>query len=116
MGEMDFTKLGLMIKYERRRLHLTQEELAKDIGMTKAVLGQVERGERTITVERLIKLANRLGVSVDYLLNDYTHSEDSQIIREFRAMIYGQPIERKRMAMDILRPIFYYFENNDDKK
>lgn len=40
---MDFTELGKMIKYQRRSLGLTQEELAEEVEMTKAVLGQVER-------------------------------------------------------------------------
>ena len=68
---MDYKKLGERIREERLRLNLTQEHLSEEIGISTAYLGQIERGERNITLDKLITLTNRLGVTVDFLLNDY---------------------------------------------
>lgn len=71
---MDYTRLGKRIKEERLRLNLTQEKLSEKVGISTAYLGQIEHGERCITLDKLIPLANYLGVTVDFLLTDYNPS------------------------------------------
>lgn len=58
---MDYTRLGKRIKEERLCLNLTQEKLSEKVGISTAYLGQIERGERCITLDKLIPLANYLG-------------------------------------------------------
>ena len=58
---MDYTRLGKRIKEERLRLNLTQEKLSEKVGISTAYLGQIERGEHCITLDKLIPLANYLG-------------------------------------------------------
>lgn len=111
---VDFKNLGKRIRQERRRNKLTQEELAESIGMTKAVFGSVERGERTITVERLVRVANRLGVTVDYLLSDSITDENSRVMDQINGILYRQPITRKYMAVNVLREMFKYFKENEN--
>ena len=67
---MNQTLLGQRIREERKKLHLTQEQLAEKINVSTAYMGFIERGERNITLGKLTLLANVLGVSVDYLLSD----------------------------------------------
>ena len=67
---MDYVFLGKRIREERLRLNLTQEKLAEACGISTAYLGQIERGERCITLDKLIPLANCLGTTVDFLLSD----------------------------------------------
>lgn len=73
---MDYTRLGKRIKEERLRLNLTQEKLSEKEGISTAYLGQIERGERCITLDKLIPLANYLGVTVDFLLTDYIVTDE----------------------------------------
>ena len=68
---MDYALLGKRIHEERIRLNLTQEKLAEAVNISTAYLGQIERGERQVTLDKLIPIANRLGVSIDFLLIDY---------------------------------------------
>ena len=60
--------LGKRIREERIELNLTQETFAENVDLTTAYIGQIERGERNLTLKNLVKVSNRLGVSVDYLL------------------------------------------------
>lgn len=113
---MDYKRLGKRIREERRRLNLTQAELAEAIDISDTYMGAIERGERSLTLDTLVRLVNRLGVTVDYMLSDSVSGSDSNLIEQFRQIIDCQPLERKQMALNVLRTIFYYFEENDGQK
>ena len=108
---MDYKRLGERIREERRRLNLTQAQLAEDIDISDTYMGAIERGERSLTLDTLVRLVNRLGVTVDYLLSDSVTDTDSNIMEQFKQIIDRQPLERKQMAVNVLRTIFSYFEN-----
>ena len=90
-------------------MHLTQAQLAEDIDISDTYMGAIERGERSLTLDTLISLVNRLGVTVDYLLADAVPDSDSNIMEQFKQIMDGQPLERKQMAINVLRTIFSYF-------
>lgn len=110
---MDYKKLGKRIREERLRLNLTQAQLAEAIDISDTYMGAIERGERCLTLDTLVRLVKRLGVTVDYLLSDYVSDTDSNIIEQFKQIIDCQPLERKQMAINVLRSIFSYFDKND---
>ncbi len=107
---MDYKRLGERIREERLRLHLTQAQLAEAIDISDTYMGAIERGERSLTLDTLVRLVNRLGVTVDYLLTDFVSDSDSNIMEQFKQIIDNQPMERKQMAINVLRTIFSYFE------
>lgn len=107
---MDYKRLGERIREERQRLHLTQAQLAEDVDISDTYMGAIERGERSLTLDTLVRLVNRLGVTVDYLLADSVTGGDETILDEFKQIVDNQPLERKLMALQVLRTIFAYFE------
>jgi transcriptional regulator with XRE-family HTH domain len=110
---MDYKRLGKRIREERLRLHLTQADLAEAIDISDTYMGAIERGERSLTLNTIVSLVNRLGVSIDYLLADYVSNSDSNIIEQFKQITDNQPLERKQLAIKVLRTIFSHFENED---
>ena len=56
---------------------------------------------------------NRLGVTVDYLLADSVSDSDANILEQFKQVIDQQPLERKQMAINVLRTIFSYFDDTE---
>ena len=107
---MDYKRLGERIREERLRLHLTQAQLAEAIDISDTYMGAIERGERSLTLDTLVRLVNRLGVTVDYLLADSVSDSDSNIMEQFKQIIDNQPMERKPMAINVRRTIFAYFD------
>lgn len=103
-------RLGQRIREERLRLHLTQAQLAEAIDISDTYMGSIERGERSLTLDTLVRLVNRLGVTVDYLLADSVSDSDSNIMEQFKQLIDGQSMERKQLAISVLRTIFAYFD------
>ena len=106
---MDYKRLGERIREERRKLGLTQAQLAEAVDISDTYMGSIERGERSLTLDTLVRLVNRLGVTVDYLLADSVPDSDSNIMEQFKHIIDGQSMERKQMAVNVLRTIFAYF-------
>lgn len=43
-------------------------------------MSAIERGERSLTLDTLVRLVNRLGVTVDYMLSDSVTDSDANII------------------------------------
>ena len=106
---MDYKKLGRRIREERKKLNLTQAQLAESIDISDTYMGAIERGERSLTLDTLVRLVDRLGVTVDYMLSDSVSDSDSNIMAQFRQIVDGQPLERKQMAINVLRTVFSYF-------
>ena len=75
-------------------------------------MGAIERGERSLTLDTLVRLVNRLGVTVDYMLSDSVTDSDANIIAQFRQITDRQPLESKQMAINVLRTIFSYFDKD----
>ena len=111
---MDYKRLGKRIREERLRLNLTQAQLAESIDISDTYMGAIERGERSLTLDTLVRLVNRLGVTVDYMLSDSVSDNDINIIEQFKQIIDGQPLERKQMAIGILRTVFSYFDKDSN--
>ncbi len=60
--------IGKRIAMLRKQKGFLQEELAKNIGMTRSSLAQIELGNRNITAGELLKLSEVFGISIDSLL------------------------------------------------
>ena len=56
------------LKLLRQKCHLTQEELANEVGVTKSMISAYERGLRMPSYDIMVHLANLFHVSTDYLL------------------------------------------------
>ena len=110
---MDYKKLGERIREERLRLKLTQSTLAEAIDISDTYMGAIERGERSLTLDTLVRLVNRLGVTVDYMLADSVFDSDPNILAQFRQITDHQPLERKQLAIKVLRTIFSHYELED---
>ena len=59
---------GDRIREIREDQQMTQDELASRSGLSKGFLSDVENNKRNISSQNLLKVANVLGASVDYLL------------------------------------------------
>ena len=52
----------------RERHRISRKVLGELCGLSKNIIGQYERGEKSPSVDTLVLLADHFGVSVDYLL------------------------------------------------
>jgi len=90
---------------------LPKLSLQRPVDISDTYMGAIERGERSLTLDTLVRLVNRLGVTVDYLLADSVSDSDTNIMEQFKQIIDQQPLDRKQMAINVLRTIFSYFDD-----
>jgi len=64
MNEYELTNL---IKVERARNDVTQEELAEALGISRTTVNEVETGKRKPTVITALRIAKYFGVNMEYL-------------------------------------------------
>lgn len=62
--------VGRNLRARRQALGLTQEEFAHAIGVHRTYLGDVERGERNISLRRLERIAQELKIEARTLLDE----------------------------------------------
>lgn len=106
---MDFNGIGEEIRLERKRQKLSQKELAKRLGVTHALIGQYERGERHPKLETIRKIADALGVNFMNLapISGLSSGEDKQAVASafFKTMMndiaqHPNGIEIRRAGSD----------------
>ncbi|NHN88003.1 helix-turn-helix domain-containing protein [Acetobacter conturbans] len=78
---------GARIRELRGRIKKTQQDLAKDLGLSPSYLNQIENDQRPIPAPLMLKLCNLFGVSAAYF-------GDSDEIRQIQALreILGDPL------------------------
>ena len=59
---------GARMKEARLKAGKTQVVAAKDLGVTSAMISDMEKGRRTTTIERFAEFVTYYGISADYLL------------------------------------------------
>ncbi len=75
-------EIGKRISELRKRLGLTQEELAEKGNLTPQFVSSAELGKRAMRSENLYRLANALGVSADYILTGESLDKDFVLLSD----------------------------------
>ncbi len=69
---------GERIKILRQSLGWTQDRLAHEAGISKSFLSEIENDKASISGEYLLKIANTLNTSLDYLMKGETIQNDKK--------------------------------------
>ena len=96
---IDDEKVGRKIKAHRRRLDLTQEELAEIVGMSRDQISLVERGKRSLSIRSAIALCDVFGITMDYLFCDcIPNALDEILISKLRECSQAGQIFTEKMV------------------
>jgi transcriptional regulator with XRE-family HTH domain len=66
-NEINYVEIGNRIRLEREKFDMTREKLAELLNLSPYFLGQIERGERKMSISTLINISECLHISIDYL-------------------------------------------------
>lgn len=66
---IDYRKLGSRIREARKRIDITQEDLAYKTGITTPYLSQIENGKKKISLPVLMRISKALGITLDELVS-----------------------------------------------
>lgn len=96
--------IGERICTRRKQLGFTQEQIADKMDVSVQMISNLERGNKAIKIDNLIKISDILGVSTDYILTGKNTNED---ISEVAKRISGLPKE----DFDMINMLVEYCKN-----
>lgn len=76
-NDIFLSNMGIRISQRRKELHLTQEQLAEQMGVSLQTISCIELGKKAIRPENLANLCICLDVSADFIL--YGKRNESQM-------------------------------------
>ena len=105
---------GERIKMKRKELELTQEELGEKVGLSFGAISKYEKDKISIPADKLMEIANVLGVSVDYLLGNTNITNAKKVLEDLCLkyelteteynLIFNDLINNKTINLSLLKP------------
>lgn len=108
---MDRKVLGKRIREERQRVGLTQEQIAEYIDVSTTYIGFIERGERSVTLEKLALLAECFHVSVDSLLSESSGGTPDETQFEKLRFLWNKATEEERSLLLSIADVIVHHRN-----
>lgn len=96
-------KIGQRLKYYREQSGITQYQMAEYASLSKNYISAIERGINTTNIQTVITYSNKLGVSVDELLD--TGFSDS-INPELKHFLKDKSTSEQQHILDVLKTIY----------
>ena len=100
-GIVDKQNIGDRIRESRKKLNLTQDQLAEKLDITVTYVSEIERNLKLPSMTLFIKLVETLDVSADYLLRDIVSTRnlygDKQIASKLARLT-----PKQRVALEAL--------------
>lgn len=92
--------LGKKIKELRLENNITQEDLAKQVGVSTSMIGMYETGARKPSYEVLIKMANYFNVTTDHLLGKSKQRVSNEKLQEWDNEVDIKNLTKEAKALD----------------
>lgn len=80
MTSAELKAIGNRISARRKQLNYTQEQIAEKMDVSIQMVSNLERGNKAIKIDNLIKISEILNVSTDYILTGKHTNKDTDII------------------------------------
>ena len=100
--------IGERIRLCRKERGMTQEQLAEKINIAPNYLGQIENGHRGVNLTNLIKIANELEITFDYLLSDLNTGaikNSMELKKQWEDLFLCRTPSEQRMLINIVRDL-----------
>lgn len=99
---MDLKAIGSRIKAERKKLGLTQEKLSELISVTPHYIYEIERGMKSMSLETLILLSEKMELSTDYIIFGVQRKNLGELYRKLDELSDERRIRAERVFEQLL--------------
>lgn len=103
-------RIGERIRRFRKEMNLSQEQLAERSGLHTNYVGQVERGEKNLTLETLEKMVGGLNISLEELFRYIGPVEPKDALSQIVELLVERPSEDQKMALSVLKSVMEWEE------
>lgn len=115
--------IGQRIRWERKRLGISQETLASDLDISVNYLGELERGKRVVSLNMAEKLCRYFHLSLDYLYRGI-HTDTPPVPavcetdprQELLHLTESCTDEEVRLCLNVLHPLLINWRSADHSR
>ena len=109
---------GAMLKKRRLQLGISQEELAKFVGVTFQQIQKYETGYNRISLSKLYRFCVYLSVGASYFFEGISHADKEDVLTdsETQEYEYERPTIIPKKELDQLCGYYTAIENSEDRK
>ncbi|WP_342420579.1 helix-turn-helix transcriptional regulator [Paenibacillus sp. FSL E2-0178] len=107
-------RIGERIRRVRKEINLSQEQLAERSGLHTNYVGQVERGEKNLTLETLEKVVGGLDISLEELFRYIGPMKQKDAISQIVDLLIERPSVDQEMALSVLKSVLDWEEKKHD--
>ena len=101
---VDYTALGAKIRQKRLSTGRSQDTVSENVGLSESFYGHIERGGRKLSVESLVKIADYLDLSLDFLLMESKSSDkDERLQAELDNIFRDKAPDQAEYLLSILK-------------
>ena len=100
MKTEDLKEIGIRIVERRKELKLTQEQVAERMNVSIQMISNIERGNKAIKIDNLLKLCNILKTSTDYILTGKRTDNDFDTLTDKISQLTNSDYKMIEMLVD----------------
>ena len=101
---LNYTIIGKQIRKARKKMKITQEQLAEMVDKCPSYISYIENGKKKLSLETLVNIANTLQVSADELLS-YNIEYRCEIKDEYSSILENCSTYEKKVITDMARAL-----------
>ena len=106
----DDIDIGERLRGIREGMQMTREEFSEKIDITDSFLGQIERGERSLSTKTLVKIVKFTGVSADFIL--FGNEESNNTLAKINRILNKCSNDFLNYIYDLIHTTFNYVKKS----
>ena len=106
-------EIGNRIRIVLEDMRLSRDKFSEKIGISEIFLSQIERGEKSLSLNTLINICEITGCNADYIL--FGEVKDNDVIRKTLRILTPLPPEVCNSVYDIMTSVKQVYENKHDE-
>lgn len=107
--KINYKEVGNKIRIEREKFNLTRERFSEIVELSPVYIGQIERGERKMSLDTLVKVAKSLHLPLDYLIYGEKSINDKKI--DLYSILERCSDKELKVIEDVLKAILPHIAN-----
>ncbi len=105
-NELEYQSIGIRIRREREKWGISREKFAEMVNLSAVYIGQIERGERKMSMDTLVAISDCLKVSIDYLIYGDDNEKELNVAKEeVYSLLSGCSEKELTITSDIIKAI-----------
>ena len=104
-------EIGERIRDIRKEVNMSREKFSEMIDISDVFLGQIERGERSLSIKTLKRIVSYTGVSCDYIL--FGNPENNDTISKINRILNKSSETTLKYVYELIHSSFTFFKKSD---